>query len=46
MLYAGHKELFMGKKYLIVMDIDGTLVDSNYRSTSPTIYSVIEQMQE
>jgi len=36
----------MGKKYLIVMDIDGTLVDSNYRSTSPTIYSVIEQMQE
>jgi hydroxymethylpyrimidine pyrophosphatase-like HAD family hydrolase len=36
----------MGKKYLIVLDVDGTLVDSEYRATSPTIYSVIDQMQK
>lgn len=36
----------MSKKYLVVLDIDGTLLDKRYLSTSPTIYSVIEQMQQ
>lgn len=35
----------MGKKYLIILDVDKTLLDVNYRSTSPTINSVIEQMK-
>lgn len=33
------------RKYLIILDIDNTLLDHSYRSTSPTINSVIEQMQ-
>lgn len=33
-------------KYLIILDIDNTLIDHNYRSTSPTIKSVIEQMKK
>ncbi|KKR54669.1 MAG: hypothetical protein UT91_C0011G0034 [Parcubacteria group bacterium GW2011_GWA2_40_23] len=32
-------------KYLIILDIDNTLIDHNYRSTSPTINSVIDQMK-
>ncbi len=36
----------MGKKYLIMLDVDQTLLDINYRSTSPTINSVISQMQD
>ena len=31
-------------KYLITLDVDGTLLDNNYRSNSPTINSVIEQL--
>jgi len=33
-------------KYLIILDIDNTLIDHNYRSTSPTINSVINQMKK
>lgn len=36
----------MAKKYLIILDVDKTLIDTNYKSTSPTIYSTIEQMKE
>jgi HAD superfamily hydrolase (TIGR01484 family) len=35
----------MAKKYLIILDVDNTLIDTNYKSTSPTIYSTIEQMK-
>lgn len=31
-------------KYLITLDVDGTLLDNNYRSNSPTINSVIGQL--
>ncbi len=31
-------------KYLITLDVDGTLLDNNYRANSPTINSVIEQL--
>lgn len=31
-------------KYLITLDVDGTLLDNNYRSNSPTINSVIDQL--
>jgi len=34
----------MSKKYLINLDVNNTLLDTNYRSTSPTIQSVIEQL--
>jgi len=33
-------------KYLIILDIDNTLINHNYRSTSPTINSIIEQMKK
>jgi len=33
-------------KYLIILDIDNTLIDHNYRSTSSTINSVIDQMRK
>lgn len=35
----------MGKKYLIMLDVDGTLIDSNYLSNSSTIYNLIDQLQ-
>ena len=35
----------MGKKHLIILDVDNTLIDTNYKSTSSTIYSTIEQMK-
>lgn len=35
----------MGKKYLIILDVDNTLIDTNYKSTSSTIYSTIDQMK-
>lgn len=34
----------MSNKYLINLDINNTLLDTNYHSTSPTIQSVIEQL--
>lgn len=36
----------MPKKYLVILDVDKTLIDTNYHSTSPTIGSVIEQMNQ
>lgn len=34
------------KKYLITLDVDETLLDCNYRTTSPTINSVINQLNK
>ncbi|MEK7511507.1 MAG: HAD family hydrolase [Patescibacteria group bacterium] len=36
----------MSKKYLIHLDVNNTLLDTNYHSTSPTIQSVIEQLSK
>jgi len=36
----------MTRKYLTILDVDRTLIDTNYRSTSPTIGSVIKQMNQ
>src|SRR6056297_1290268 len=36
----------MKNKYLITLDVDGTLLDTDYRSNSPTINSVIKQLSE
>jgi len=35
----------MKKNYLITLDVDGTLIDNYYRTTSPTINSVISQLR-
>jgi len=34
------------KKYLITLDVNGTLLNTDYRSTSPTINGVIDQLQK
>ncbi|MBT5338722.1 HAD family phosphatase [Candidatus Falkowbacteria bacterium] len=34
------------RKYLITLDVNGTLLDTKYRSTSPTINSVIDQLED
>ena len=36
----------MKKKYLITLDVDETLLDHDYRTTSPTINSVISQLNK
>lgn len=36
----------MSKKYLICLDVNNTLLDTSYHSTSPTIRSVIEQLSD
>ena len=36
----------MSKKYLIILDVDNTLIDRSYKSTSSTINFVIEQMKD
>ena len=36
----------MKNRYLVILDVDKTLIDTNYRVTSPTINSVIAQMKQ